>query len=189
MDVPASSARSQTSARSRISTTVVITLSGISLVASHRVETDARVASVSVSAITTVKCVQTLPPIRHNSEGCGWKKRKRRSGEEEDKKKMKKEKETAQTTDFFHLCQQSCLPRYFPIVVCIHIIVLYISCLSRNRDQSIFDFGLVQCFIFVWCILGSVFRDYTPSCRKRASKCVGDFVKTFVVQQNFIQQN
>ena len=62
---------------------------------------------------------------------------------------MKKEKETAQTTDFFHLCQQSCLPRYFPIVVCIHIIVLYISCLSRNRDQSIFDFRLVQCYIFV----------------------------------------
>ena len=83
MDVPASSARSQTSARSRISTTVVITLSGISLVASHRVETDARVASVSASASTTVKCVQTLPPIRHNSEGCGWKKKKRRSGEEE----------------------------------------------------------------------------------------------------------
>ena len=63
--------------------TAAITLSGISLVASHRVETDARVASVSASASTTVKCVQTLPPIRHNSEGCGWKKRKRRSGEEE----------------------------------------------------------------------------------------------------------
>ena len=37
---------------------------------------------------------------------------------------MKKEKETAQTTDFFHLCQQSCLPHYIPIVVCKHIIVL-----------------------------------------------------------------
>ena len=114
---------------------------------------------------------------------------RRRGREEAERKKMKKEKETAQTTDFFHLCQQSCLPRYFPIVVCIHIIVLYISCLSRNRDQSIFDFGLVQCFIFVWCILGSVLRDYTPSCRKRASKCVGDFVKTVIVQQNLIQQN
>ena len=148
-DAPATSALSLTSARSRISTTAATILSGISPAASHPVETDARVASVSASASTTVKCVQTLPPIRHNSEGCGWKKRKRRSGEEEDKKKMKKEKETAQTTDFFHLCQQSCLPRYFPIVVCIHIIVLYISCLSRNRDQSIFDFGVVQCYIFV----------------------------------------
>ena len=82
-DVPASSARSQTLARSRISTTVAITLSGISLVASPPVETDARVASVSASASTTVKCVQTLPPTKHNSEECGWKKRKKRSEEEE----------------------------------------------------------------------------------------------------------
>ena len=67
MDAPATSALSQTSARSRISTTAAITPSGISPAASHPVETDATTSSQAAvvasqdvkKSITTQK---TYPP-------------------------------------------------------------------------------------------------------------------------------
>ena len=70
MDAPATSALSQTSAGSHISTTAAIILSGTSLVASLPVVTDAKVHSVSASASTTVNCAQTSPGTSYSSEKC-----------------------------------------------------------------------------------------------------------------------
>ena len=100
---------------------------------------------------------------------------------------MKKEKETAQTTDFFHLCQQSCLPRYFPIVVCIHIIVL----ISQAHEIEIrVSSTLDLCSVPSLC---GASWDRSPGLhafvQEASIKVVGDFVKTVIVQQNLIQQN
>ena len=114
-DAPATSALSQTLARSRISTIAAITLSGTFPAASPPVETDARVDFVSASENTIVKCVQTLPPTRHNSEECGQKKKKKRCEEEEikdeDEEKKLHKPQTSSTRVIGCVC-----PATFPIL-------------------------------------------------------------------------